>query len=183
MNDPDHAGHPRLAEPDDPTRLADVASTDIHNPSGPTRRRSATTVSTAAGRSRGTGAVTDVETSPGPVRGALDSPDGTHHVGNSQPPSAPAAAEPPPSLFTPAQAAQLLQVRESWLRRRAAQRRIPCTFLGKHLRFSPADLDQIITDAARPATDRQQAQQPGTGNQLPRRTTVRPDAAQRRRAR
>jgi excisionase family DNA binding protein len=55
-------------------------------------------------------------------------------------------------LFTPAQAAHRLQVRESWLRRRAAQRRIPCTFLGKHLRFSPANLNQIITDAADPTT-------------------------------
>jgi excisionase family DNA binding protein len=53
-------------------------------------------------------------------------------------------------LLTPAQAAQLLQVRESWLRQRAAQRRVPCTFLGKHLRFSPADIQQIITDARMP---------------------------------
>jgi hypothetical protein len=30
-----------------------------------------------------------------------------------------------------------MAVRESWLRRKAAARAIPCTFLGKHLRFSP----------------------------------------------
>jgi hypothetical protein len=32
-------------------------------------------------------------------------------------------------LYTPAQAAALLQVPESWLRRRAAARQVPCTFL------------------------------------------------------
>jgi hypothetical protein len=53
--------------------------------------------------------------------------------------------------FTPSQAAQLLQVRESWLRRRAARRLVPCTFLGKHLRFSRDDLKSIIACAARPA--------------------------------
>lgn len=55
-------------------------------------------------------------------------------------------------LFTPAQAAVVLQVRESWLRRRAAQRRVACSFLGKHLRFSRADLEAIVTDARRPST-------------------------------
>lgn len=56
-----------------------------------------------------------------------------------------------PTLFTPAQAADLLQVPESWLRRRAARRLVPCTFLGKHLRFSRANLNQIIAEAVRPA--------------------------------
>jgi len=54
-------------------------------------------------------------------------------------------------LLTPAQAAELLQVRESWLRRRAAERRVPCCFVGKHLRFSRADLKAIVSDGARPA--------------------------------
>ncbi|WP_296369378.1 helix-turn-helix domain-containing protein [Pseudonocardia sp.] len=54
-------------------------------------------------------------------------------------------------LYTPADAAELLAVRESWLRRRAAERRVPCTFLGKHLRFSRADVEAIATAAARPA--------------------------------
>lgn len=53
-------------------------------------------------------------------------------------------------LYTPAQAATLLQVRESWLRRRAGERRVPCSFIGKHLRFSRADLEAIVADAARP---------------------------------
>jgi excisionase family DNA binding protein len=54
-------------------------------------------------------------------------------------------------LLTPAQAAEVLQVRESWLRRRAAERRVPCCFVGKHLRFSRADLEAIAADGARPA--------------------------------
>ncbi|MET8355003.1 helix-turn-helix domain-containing protein [Micromonospora sp. NPDC005206] len=39
----------------------------------------------------------------------------------------------------PAEAAALLRVPESWLRRYAARRQIPRTLLGKHLRFSAAD--------------------------------------------
>jgi len=66
-----------------------------------------------------------------------------------QPAAGQVAGESVPLLFTPSQAAQLLQVRESWLRRRAARRLVPCTFLGKHLRFSRADLDAIATGAAR----------------------------------
>ena len=54
-------------------------------------------------------------------------------------------------LYTPAEAAQLLKIRESWLRRKAAARQVPCTFLGKHLRFSTADLTAIVAAAARPA--------------------------------
>lgn len=46
-------------------------------------------------------------------------------------------------LYTPGAAAELLAVPESWLRRKAGRRLIPCTFLGKHLRFSAADLAEI----------------------------------------
>lgn len=56
-----------------------------------------------------------------------------------------------PRLHTPAEAAVLLTVPESWLRRQAGQRKLPCTFLGRHLRFSDADLQAIITAGARPA--------------------------------
>ncbi|TDD53381.1 helix-turn-helix domain-containing protein [Saccharopolyspora elongata] len=49
------------------------------------------------------------------------------------------ASQPIP-VYTPAEAAERLAVRESWLRRKASQRAIPCTFLGKHLRFSDKDL-------------------------------------------
>ena len=54
-----------------------------------------------------------------------------------------------PLLFTPEQAARLLGVKPSWLRRKAAARAIPCTFIGKHLRFSHADLDAIIAAGGR----------------------------------
>lgn len=53
-------------------------------------------------------------------------------------------------LYTPARAAEVLAVRESWLRRRAAERRVPCTFLGKHLRFSHADVVAIAAAGAHP---------------------------------
>ncbi len=71
-------------------------------------------------------------------------------------------------LYTPARAAELLAVRESWLRRRATERRVPCTFLGKHLRFSQADLVEIATAAARPSgppprTLRVRSRRPGGG--------------------
>jgi hypothetical protein len=54
-------------------------------------------------------------------------------------------------LYTPADAAELLAVRESWLRRRATARMVPCTFLGKHLRFSHADIVAIATAGSRSA--------------------------------
>jgi excisionase family DNA binding protein len=56
-----------------------------------------------------------------------------------------------PRLYTPAQAAEVLAVRESWLRRQAGQRTIPCTFVGKHLRFSIADLTAITQNGRRQA--------------------------------
>lgn len=55
-----------------------------------------------------------------------------------------------PLLYTPADAAELLAVPESWLRRKAGRRLIPCTFVGKHLRFSTADLAAITTAGAQP---------------------------------
>ncbi|MEV0675925.1 helix-turn-helix domain-containing protein [Actinosynnema sp. NPDC050436] len=55
-----------------------------------------------------------------------------------------------PLLYTPDQAARLLQVRPSWLRRRAAARAIPCRLLGKHLRFAHQDLLDIAAAALRP---------------------------------
>ncbi|WP_428829944.1 helix-turn-helix domain-containing protein [Saccharothrix syringae] len=54
-------------------------------------------------------------------------------------------------LHTPAQAARILAVRESWLRRMASRQNIPCTFVGKHLRFSGADLRAIVQRGSRPA--------------------------------
>ncbi|HTJ70697.1 MAG TPA: helix-turn-helix domain-containing protein [Actinospica sp.] len=59
-----------------------------------------------------------------------------------------------PLAYTPEQAAVLLAVRASWLRRAASAGEIACTYLGKHLRFSDADLHAIIADnAAGPRPD------------------------------
>lgn len=60
----------------------------------------------------------------------------------------------PVQLFTPAEAADLLSVRESWLRRKAGAREIPCTFVGKHLRFSAQDLTAITTAGQQDARPR-----------------------------
>jgi excisionase family DNA binding protein len=59
-----------------------------------------------------------------------------------------------PRLFTVDEAAARLQVRPSWLRRKATARLIPCTFLGKHLRFSPADLAAIVAAHQQPPVGR-----------------------------
>jgi excisionase family DNA binding protein len=52
-------------------------------------------------------------------------------------------------LHTPAEAAEILRVPESWLRTKVTARVIPCTFIGKHLRFSEADIQQIKQDGTR----------------------------------
>jgi len=67
-------------------------------------------------------------------------------------------------LYTPSAAAEILAVRESWLRRGAAARTVPCTFLGKHLRFSHADVVAIAeagATAAGPAHRRPRRSPPG----------------------
>jgi excisionase family DNA binding protein len=83
-------------------------------------------------------------------------PDARHTVAARSP------ADDGPVLYTPAEAAHRLRVRESWLRKKAAARTVPCTFLGKHLRFSPADLAAIVAAAARPATGRRPRRRSGT---------------------
>ena len=58
-------------------------------------------------------------------------------------------------LRTVAEAAEILRVRESWLKSKAAARQLPCTFIGKHLRFSDADIAGIMQAGARqPVTAR-----------------------------
>jgi hypothetical protein len=52
-------------------------------------------------------------------------------------------------LYTAAEAAGILKVRESWLKTKAAARLIPCTFIGKHLRFSDDDITEIMKAGAR----------------------------------
>jgi excisionase family DNA binding protein len=76
------------------------------------------------------------------------------HQPTTVPPPTPTPDADGTLLYTPAEAAQLLKVRESWLRKKAAARTIPCTFLGKHLRFCAADLAAIIAAAAQPPVGR-----------------------------
>jgi hypothetical protein len=58
-------------------------------------------------------------------------------------------------LHTAAEAAGILKVRESWLKTKASARLIPCTFIGKHLRFSDDDIAEIMRAGARqPVTSR-----------------------------
>ena len=52
-------------------------------------------------------------------------------------------------LHTAAEAAGILKVRESWLKAKASARLIPCTFVGKHLRFSDDDIANIVRAGAR----------------------------------
>ena len=52
-------------------------------------------------------------------------------------------------LHTVAEAAGILKVRESWLKTKASARLIPCTFVGKHLRFSDNDIANIMRAGAR----------------------------------
>ncbi len=52
-------------------------------------------------------------------------------------------------LHTAAEAAWILKVRESWLKTKASARLIPCTFVGKHLRFSDSDITEIMRAGAR----------------------------------
>lgn len=54
-------------------------------------------------------------------------------------------------LLTPSEVADLLGVSETWLRRRAASRLIPCTRLGRQLRFTPGQVDTIVETAAQNA--------------------------------
>jgi len=72
-----------------------------------------------------------------------------------------AAANTPVEVFTPQEAAAVLKVPESWLRKRASARQVPCTFIGKHLRFSSSDLEQIIRAGHRAPTSG------GTGRATP----------------
>jgi hypothetical protein len=50
----------------------------------------------------------------------------------------------PQQVYTAEQAAFLLHVPAGWLRKKASVRAVPCTFIGKHLRFSTTDINMII---------------------------------------
>jgi excisionase family DNA binding protein len=76
------------------------------------------------------------------------------------PDAAPAAQLSLLPLCTPAEAARVLAVPESWLRRQVTARLVPHTRLGKHLRFSHADLVLIAAAAAHPAAAAVPARRP-----------------------
>ena len=49
-----------------------------------------------------------------------------------------------PTLYTAAEAAEILRVKKSWLERQAASRKIPFTVLGGSYKFTPAHLAAIV---------------------------------------
>ncbi|MFV2199087.1 helix-turn-helix domain-containing protein [Nocardiopsis sp. LOL_012] len=51
-------------------------------------------------------------------------------------------------MLTIPEAARVLAVPESWLRERVRLRRVPHRRLGKHVRFTAADLERIVAGAA-----------------------------------
>jgi hypothetical protein len=66
-------------------------------------------------------------------------------------------------LHTVAETAQILKVRESWLKTKASARLVPCTFVGKHLRFSDDDIAEIMRVGARqPVMRRRRSASNGT---------------------
>lgn len=101
-----------------------------------------------------------------PARQGLSQPDSGMHP--TTPAPAPHRLSPVPTgatcsdtgdmneqvLYTADQAATLLQVRPSWLRRKAAARALPCRYLGKHLRFTRADINAIAEASAQPPRQR-----------------------------
>lgn len=56
-------------------------------------------------------------------------------------------------LLTPVEVAELLSVSEAWLRRQAAARLVPCTRLGRQLRFTAEQVSQIVDAAAQPIAE------------------------------
>jgi excisionase family DNA binding protein len=87
----------------------------------------------------------------------------TGHCATSSPTDpAPARGKGGQLLYTPAEAAEQLRIRESWLRRKASARQVPCTFLGKHLRFSTADLAAIVAQHGQAPTGRRPRRRAGS---------------------
>ena len=50
-------------------------------------------------------------------------------------------------LYTPAEAAERLKVTETWLKKRVSARSIPHTRIGRHIRFSDADLAALVAQS------------------------------------
>jgi hypothetical protein len=60
-------------------------------------------------------------------------------------------------MYTAEQAASLLQVSPWWLRKKATAGAIPCTFIGRYLRFTAGDLAEIIAAGERSGTPDERA--------------------------
>lgn len=65
-------------------------------------------------------------------------------------PSAPEPLVHDPLLLTVEEAATRLAVPASWLKQRVAAHAIACTRLGRHIRFTAAQLDAIIASSEQP---------------------------------
>lgn len=61
------------------------------------------------------------------------------------------ADQPTSTLIGFTEAAAILNVTESWLRRSVTAKKIPHRRVGRVVRFSADDLDQIVADCAVPA--------------------------------
>ncbi len=55
-------------------------------------------------------------------------------------------------MYTAEQAGSLLQVSPWWLRKKASEGAIPCTFIGRYLRFTAENLAEIIAAGERSGT-------------------------------
>jgi excisionase family DNA binding protein len=53
-------------------------------------------------------------------------------------------------LLTISEAALVLNVPENWLRKKVAAHAVPCTRIGKHVRFTRTHLDRIIESGEQP---------------------------------
>lgn len=54
-------------------------------------------------------------------------------------------------LFTFAEVADMTGLRESWLRKKVSEQSIPHRRVGKHVRFSHADINDLIDQSAKPS--------------------------------
>ena len=57
-------------------------------------------------------------------------------------------------LYTIPEAADILNVRPTWLRDKVTARKVPFTKLGRHVRFTDEHLAQIIADGEEPTVNR-----------------------------
>ena len=79
-----------------------------------------------------------------------------------------ADASNPPALYTAAEAAALLRVKQSWLERQAAARRIPFTMLAGSYRFTGDHLVQIVRmHEKKPAAETWQPAERGRPRAIP----------------